>query len=41
MNTMQDINREKKFKRKHQDMFQGLSHCSTSPPSHRRISTIH
>ena len=22
-------------------MFRGSSHCSTSPPSHRRISTIH
>ena len=25
--------------RKRKDMFRDLSHCSTSPPSHRRIST--
>ena len=27
-------------KRKHKDMFRGSSHCSTSPPSHRMISTM-
>jgi len=26
-------------KRKHKNMFWDSSHCSTSPPSHRRIST--
>ena len=40
---MQDIKeRESKgqwIKRKHQDIFRGSNHCSTSPPSHRRIST--
>ena len=25
---------------KHRDIFRGSIHCSTSPPSHRRISTI-
>jgi len=28
------------IKRKHKDMFRGSSHCSTSWPSHRSISTI-
>ena len=41
--TMQDIKRvlRERSKRKHQDMFWGSSHHSTSPSSHRKISTIH
>jgi len=27
------------IKCKHRDMFRGSNHCSTSPPSHRRIFT--
>ena len=38
---MQDIKRDRVerqwIKRKYQDMFRDLSHCSTFPPSHRRI----
>jgi len=30
----------KKIKRKHKDIFWGSSYCSTSLPSHRRISTM-
>ena len=41
---MQDIKERERqrqwINRKHKDMFQGSSHYSTSPPSHRKISTI-
>ena len=39
--TMRERERVKRqwIKRKQQDMFRGSSHCSTFPPSHRRIFT--
>ena len=44
MHNMRERERERVqrqwIKHKHQDMFRGSSHCSTFPPSHRRIFTI-
>ena len=42
MHTERERERVKRqwINRKQQDMFRGSNHCSTSPPSHRRIFTI-